>query len=267
MRYATLFLGLIFLSCTSVKHSTSNTLDNADLLKQYTYLVFHKSEQGELFGAGFFLRNGKNLFFVTANHIAATPVDSVKILLDRLTNSTYTISIADGHGKDLKTNFGEYDLYFQKVSREIINKVNTVNRFIPDYKHFDFSKAKKVTYYGFPETNNEPRYDFKTTFPELVKSEDTIIGAYNYVRFSPTYNKYDSVNYMTKSINGTYSGGGDSGAPVFLKVNNQYYFGGMCTAGVGSLKVAYVLRPDKLLDSLNRFSKSQSNVLSNEKSR
>jgi hypothetical protein len=264
MRYTFLFLIHILVSCSLPKRSPSNKTGSSDLLKQHTYLVFHKSKQGEFFGAGFFLRKGKDLFFMTANHIAAMPVDSVKILLDRFTNSTYTISITEGHSKDLKKSFGEYDLYLKKINNELINKVNVVNRFVPDYKNFDFSKVKKIVYYGFPTTKNEQPNDFKVTFPEYIKSEDTIIGNYNHARFSPTFNTYDSVNYMTKSINGTYSGEGDSGAPVFFEVNKQYYFGGMCTAGVGALRVTYILRPDRLLDSLTKFSKFPNNDLSDK---
>lgn len=255
MRYTILFLFLFFVSCASLNRSTLRTKINDSFLKQHTYLVFNKSGQRVLFGAGFFIKDKRDLFFVTANHVAAIPADSVTILLSKETKKTYTISILEGHGKGLDKFFGEHDVYFKKVNNKIVGRVNTVNTFMPDYKHFDFSKIKNIIYYGFPETNNESRYDFKTTFPELVISEDTIIGNYSYVRYSPTFNKYDSVNYMTKSINGTYSGEGDSGAPVFFVLNKRYYFGGMCTAGVGSLKVAYILRPDKLIDSLAKFNR------------
>lgn len=255
MRYLTLFLLIIFVSCASLNHSAISKEKINFFLKRHTYLIFHKSSRDEVVAAGFFIKNKSDLFFVTANHVATIPVDSLTILLDKSTNSTYTIGISDGHGKNINTIFGEYDLYFKKVNSKIVGEVNTVNKFIPDFKYFDFTKMKKIVYFGFPKTNNEPLNDFKTTFPELVKSEDTIIGNYNYFRFSPTFNKYDSVNFITKSINGTYSGEGDSGSPVFFVFNNQYYFGGMCTGGNGTLKVAYILRPDKLLDSLIKFSR------------
>jgi hypothetical protein len=254
MRYMILLWVLTLVSCKTPNSLTLTTKNVENLLKQHTYLVYHKSVEGELVGAGFFFEQNKKLYFITANHIATTPVDSVKILIDNLINSTITISITDGHGKDLKTNFGEYDLYIKEVNKDIIKKVNLINKFMPNFKYFDFSKVKNIIYFGFLVTTNE-KYDLVTTFPALVKSEDTIIGSYNYYRFSQSFNKYDSVNYMTKSINGTYSGEGDSGAPVFFNVKNKYYFGGMCTAGSGTLKVAYMLRPDKLIDSLKKFSK------------
>jgi len=183
------------------------------------------------------------------------PVDSINIVIDQPTNKIYPISIEDVQKKELKTNFAEYDLYIKKVNRSLLGKVNSINKFIPNYKRFDFITVKHVVYFGFPKVENEPVFDFKIAYPSLVKSEDTIVGSYNYVRYSSTLNKYDSINYITKSTNDSYSGEGDSGTPVFFKIDNKYYFGGMCTSGVGSLKIAYIVRPEKLLDSLNKFFK------------
>jgi hypothetical protein len=221
----------------------------------YTYLVFHNSQKDSFIGAGFFIKHNQKLFFITANHIAAKPVDSVNILINKSTNRVYPISIEDGQKVELKTNFAEYDLYIKNVSYDLLREVNLINKFIPDYKKFDFDKVKQIVYYGFPKTDNEPVFDFKTTYPTLIKSEDTIVGTYSYIRYNPTLNKHDTINYITKSTNGSYSGEGDSGAPVFFKTDNRYFFGGMCTAGVDNLHIAYIVRPEKLLDSLHRFSK------------
>ena len=253
MKFLTFLLLFIIISCTSTNHSTSTNRNSDIFLKEYTYLVFHNSEKGSLFCAGFFTKHKKDLYFITANHIAAIPEDSITILIDPQKNIKIQISIEDGKKRKLETNFAEYDLYIKKVNSYFLGKVSTINKFIPDYKHFDFSNVKHIIYFGFPNVVNEPVYDFKKVYPSHVKSEDTIVGTYNYIRYSSKLNKYDTINYITKSTNGSYSGEGDSGAPVFFKIGNQYYFGGMCTAGVGSLAIAYILRPEKLLDSLSRF--------------
>ena len=228
-----------------------------DSLKKYTYLVYCKtSTNHKLFGAGFFIKIPEGLFFLTANHLAAqTPCNKLNVVLDKKIGSHYSIDISKIPKQQHTSAFGEKDLLIYKIVDKKFSKVNSVEKLLPDFKNLEVNKIKNIVYYGFPEVDNESDFDFIKTFPTLVMSEDTLIGSYNYIRYSNTLSKYDSINYLSGSINGTFSGEGDSGAPVFFKIQNQYFFGGMCKAGVGSLKIAYIMRPEKILEEIKKIMK------------
>lgn len=227
-----------------------------DAVNKFSYLVFCKgSDQRVFIGVGFFIHLNRKLFFVTANHLAAgTTCDTLNIVLTRA-KRPYKISVSDIPKQRLQTNFAEKDLLIIEINQKESLSVNSVEDLIPNYQKFDFTKVKEVVYFGFPKLENENDFDFKTTYPTKVLSMDTLIGSYNYFRFSNTLNKYDSVNYLSGHIGGINSGEGDSGAPVFFKVGNRFFFGGMCTSGVSSLSVTYVVRPEIILREIDKLSK------------
>jgi hypothetical protein len=247
-----LLLTISSFNCTAQNTDAKNRTGE-DSLKKYTYLIYCKDKNERItFGAGFFIRWNRKLFFVTANHLAAiTACDTLDIVAG--INKTYKLNAANVVKQELKTNFGEKDLLISLIDEKKIVKVNSLEMLVPNYQRFDFSRIKEIVYFGFPEVENEKQFDFKKTFPVLVRSNDTIIGSYNYFRFSKTLNKTDSINYLTKSTSESYSGEGDSGSPAFFKINGHFFFGGMCTSGVAPLKIAYIVRPEIIIKEISRY--------------
>lgn len=223
-------------------------------LQNFSYLAYAKTNSGSAYlGVGFFIKSKKDLYFLTAKHVAAIPSDTLNILIcDTCSELNRTIKIdISKASKTVNPIFGDTDIYIQKIDRRIAKKINSVEKFlVKDYNKFNFDKIENIFIYGFPDTSNSFAFDLINTFPKKIMTMASIIGSYNFVRYSKTLNRYDSVNYWAKAVDNTYASEGDSGAPVFFKIDNNYYFGGMCVSGVHTLNVISIVRPEKLIQFL-----------------
>ncbi len=247
MRLKTFLYAIVFLS------SFQNGISQSEV-RGFSYLAYAKTNSdGAYVGVGFFLKLKKNLYFITAKHVAAIPCDTLTILIcDSCIEPNRTLKIdISAAPKSANPIFGDTDIYIQKIDSKLQRRINSVDKFLAkDYHSFNFKKIESIFIYGFPDTTNNFPFNLETSFPNKIMTKASLIGSYDLVRYSQTLNKYDSINYWGKAIDNTYASEGDSGAPVFFKIGDKYYFGGMCVSGVHSLNVISIVRPEKLIEFL-----------------
>jgi hypothetical protein len=223
-------------------------------LQNFAYLAYAKTNSGGAYlGVGFFIKSKRNFYFLTAKHVAAIPSDTLNVLVcDTCSEPNRTIKIdISSASKTINPIFGDTDIYIHKIDKKVAKKINSIEAFVvKDYKKFNFKKIESIFIYGFPDTSNNFTFDLINTFPRKIMTKASIIGSYDLVRYSPTLNRYDSINYWAKAVDDTFASEGDSGAPVFFKINNHFYFGGMCVSGIHTLNVISIVRPEKLIQFL-----------------
>lgn len=234
-------------------------------LKKYSYIVYLKTNKYDYYvGIGFFIKLNRDTYFITAKHVVSIPADTLYIVIcDSCSGKNKIISIDISNvSKNVDISFGDTDIYVHKVTDKSIKRVNSIEKYIPNYsKKFDFNKVENIVFYGSPKTINDQPFNLINTFPSIILTEASLIGSYDRIRYSPTLKKYDSINYWAKAINNTFANKGDSGAPVFFKVGNKYYFGGMCISGVQSYNVISIVRPDKLIQIVSEKGKRKKRII------
>jgi hypothetical protein len=223
-------------------------------LQNLAYLAYAKANSGVPYlGVGFFIKSKKNFYFLTAKHVVSIPSDTLTVLVcDTCLEPNRTIKIdISKASRTFNPIFGDTDIYIKKIDKKLAKRIYSIEAFVvKDYKKFDFKKIENIFIYGFPDTSNNFTFDLTNTFPKKIMTKASIIGSYDLVRYSTTLNRYDSINYWAKAVDDTFASEGDSGSPVFFKINNHFYFGGMCVSGVHTLNVISIVRPEKLIQFL-----------------
>jgi len=232
-------------------------------LKKYSYLTYILEENGTpAFGCGFFLQYHNEMFFVTAGHVVGLDRNTdekwpgtLNIVLCKEINSKACVLELDiskvASKKEQIKKYIQPDLYFCKIKKPL-KWVNAIKSQIPNYRKFGFSKIEGLYLWGYP---NGPNSLTEIKEPiDTVLAKGPIIGNYNLRRYIKEANTIDSMTYWVNTT-GSNSSFGDSGAPAFFKVGNNFYFGGLCSMGYKGFNVMTVVRPEiiirKIADSLD----------------
>lgn len=208
---------------------------NHDSLMKYSYLVYNPvGKQGYYGGTGFFIKNNKNLFFVTAQHVLDGydmndqklpnfPDTAYIVIHTKTAIYFHTILLADIIKKHVNSKAYEHaDVYVLPVRIPDTVMVNSIEKFMVPI--LDCHTVSQTIVFGYPVLNSQP-YIILNAPP---KEKYSPILNYCYDIEYQEINKIDSFNYPI-SIKG--DGFGFSGAPIFFEIKNKPVFGGIVSSG------------------------------------
>lgn len=261
-----LLLGLILISFSSCDSQLSKNIgksQNEDSLYKYSYLLplTKKGLSANNYniiglGTGFFLRDKKDIYLVSANHvftgndpIRAVRVDStspdlmffyywVKGSSEKRFINIYLDSIKSANPPKLITK--SPDILAYKMNLPVDADINSIEGFINN--KITLKENDSLFFWGFP--SQQPTIDSSIRFylrnPNPVKYKGSFIQI------------IDSLNYMaTPTVNF-----GASGSPVFVKRNldgiDKLYFIGVLSAASDQSNISFIVTYKELLKQISK---------------
>lgn len=247
------------------KYSQMDSREN-DNLSKYSYFVFTiKDENNTEQGTGFFLKKDNRLFFVTTAHFIGSWDSKNNKPYAHIMDSFYLRLYKEGHvepffisidvkeiRKEIKKGYAfEFpDLYIMEFNNSDNYQINYIE--IEQNIYPVKPPITSLTIFGFPVIDSVNDINVYVRLPPS-KSTGTITANYSKIVTWAEFNKSDYLNYQINIIEGV-TKKGISGSPVFMKLPNidKMVFGGMVILGDEISQLFFALRPEVIIDALNK---------------
>lgn len=231
-----------------------------DKFKKYSYLIYANGDQFKYSATGFFIRKDNRLFLVGAGHTfnnknTITGVDDNDypdiisvIVCPKCKNDSGIIHIDISQIKKMaqpSTFTIKPEIYVYEIKDKLPFEVNSIEGFMKNFVNFDKNLIDSIFMYGYPSLIGNSINDYKQISPTL--SFGNLLEKYTVFNYYPQINTYDKINYLMKPNDSSPMGGGFSGSPCFFKIDDKYYFGGICIGGSINKRLIINVRPEQII--------------------
>lgn len=217
-------------------------------------------DNAEYVATCFFYKKNNGTYLITARHnftaymresdtFLSPFVDSFFIRVYREDNQVnpITFDIRPFYNNRQSQTFFSPDFIVAKIHMPSNVKVNYINEFL---NRTDYGNGDLVVCWGFPQMVTE-NMDHKD-YPIASLKGDFTDYPYEDPVYSFMFKRSDSTRYQLHITSGDPTKG-FSGAPVFIRKDNKFYFGGILTGGDPWAKIITIVRPSIILDSLSNI--------------